>query len=211
MLDFMNPRRVLACIAMAACLGVSARATDPHMTPAERDQLIKDLKDSQAEFLKAVSGLSDAQWKWKPTPERWSVGECAEHIMLAEGLLFARAEVAIKSPAAADWEEQTKGKTELLLRVMAPRLGKAQAPEDIVPSGTLERKVIMARYAEARANTLRFVEGTSFPLKEHLAEHPFPVFNPLNAYQWVLYIPLHNMRHDKQIEEVKATAGFPGK
>jgi hypothetical protein len=193
------------------CIPASLLASDPHMTSAERDQLIKDLKDSQAEFLHAVSSLSDAQWKWKPAPERWSVGECAEHIMLAEGMLFAKAQEAIKAPAVSDWEEKTKGKTEILMRVMAPRLGKATAPEDIVPSGTLDRKIVMARFAEARGTTLAFVQSTDFPLKEHLAEHPFPVFNPLNAYQWVLYIPLHNMRHDKQIEEVKATAGFPSK
>ncbi len=181
------------------------------MTADERAQLIQYLKDSQAEFVKAVSNLSDDQWKWKPAPERWSVGECAEHIMLAEGLLFARAQVAIKNPATADWETATKGKTELLLRVMAPRMGKATAPEDIVPSGKVPRAEIMSRFAEVRATTLTFVEKTDLPLKEHIAEHPFPIFNPLNAYQWVLYIPLHNMRHDKQIEEVKATPGFPSK
>jgi hypothetical protein len=181
------------------------------MTPAEKEQLIKYLKDSQQEFVQAVSGLSDAQWKWKPAPERWSVGECAEHIELAEGLLFAKAQEAIKNAPTADWETATQGKTELLLRVMAPRLGKAQAPEDIVPTGKLDKPVTMRRFAEARAITLRFVEQTQLPLKEHLAEHPFPIFNPLNAYQWVLYIPLHNMRHDKQIEEVKATPGFPAK
>ena len=69
----------------------------------------------------------------------------------------------------------------------------------------------MKKFAEVRGITLKFVEDTKLPLKEHLAEHPFPIFNPLNAYQWVLYIPLHNMRHDKQIEEVKATPGFPVK
>jgi hypothetical protein len=181
------------------------------MTSTERDQLIKFLKDSQTEFVGEVSSLSDAQWKWKPAPERWSVNECAEHILLAEGLLFSKAQEAIRNPARADWETATKGKTEILLQVMAPRLGKAKAPEDIVPSGTMERAVIMRRFAESRAITLKFVEETQLPLKEHLAEHPFPIFNPLNAYQWVLYIPLHNMRHDKQIEEVKATAGFPAK
>jgi hypothetical protein len=181
------------------------------MTSAEKEQLIKYLKDSQTEFVAAVTGLSDAQWKWKPAPERWSVNECAEHIMLAEGLLFAKAEEAIKNPPTPDWETATKGKTEILLQVMAPRLGKAKAPEDIVPSGTLDRAVLMRRFAEARGKTLHFVEATQLPLKEHLAEHPFPIFNPLNAYQWVLYIPLHNMRHDKQIEEVKATPGFPAK
>src|ERR1700760_855176 len=116
----MTARMVSALLASTLVLSIPASllASDPHMTAAERDQLIKDLKDSQAEFVKAVSGLSDAQWKWKPAPERWSVGECAEHIMLAEGLLFDRMQVAIKSPAVLDWEEQTKGKTEILLRVM---------------------------------------------------------------------------------------------
>lgn len=28
-----------------------------------------------------------------------------------------------------------------------------------------------------------------------------PVFNMLNAYQWLLYIPLHNVRHNRQIAE----------
>jgi hypothetical protein len=207
----MELRRLVASVSLAVCLCASAGAADPHMTVAERDQLIKYLKDSRVEFENAVSGLSEAQWKWKPAPERWSVGECAEHIMLAESLLFARAQVAIKNDPTIDWEEATKGKTELLLRVMAPRMGKAQAPEDIVPSGKLDRATTMRRFAEVRGITLKFVEDTKLPLKEHLAEHPFPIFNPLNAYQWVLYIPLHNMRHDKQIEEVKATPGFPAK
>ena len=203
--------RILATVVLTLCISAKVRASDPHMTAAERDQLVKYLHDSQTEFEKAVAGLSEAQWKWKPTPERWSVGECAEHIMLAEGLLFAKAQEAIKNPATADWETATKGKTEILLQVMAPRLGKAKAPEDIVPSGKLDRATTMKQFAEVRGVTLRFIEDTKFPLKEHLAEHPFPIFNPLNAYQWVLYIPLHNMRHDKQIEEVKSTAGFPAK
>ena len=54
-----------------------------------------------------------------------------------------------------------------------------------------------------------FVKDTQLPLKEHNSEHPFPVFNRLNAYQWLLYIPLHNLRHDQQIAEVKATPGYP--
>jgi hypothetical protein len=185
------------------------RAADPHMTAPERAQLIQDLKDGRKEFLDAVSGLSDEQWKWKPAPERWSVGEVAEHILLAEGSLWDKMQEALKNPADPEWEKKTAGKTELLLRVMAPRLGKAQAPEDIVPSGKMPRAEIMAAFEKARARTLRFAEETQLPLKEHIAPHPFPVFNPLNAYQWILYIPLHNMRHDKQIAEVKATPGFP--
>jgi len=186
-------------------------AADAHMTPQERTQLVQYLKDSQKEFLAAVSNLSDEQWKWKPAPERWSVGECAEHILLSEGALFSKMEEALKNPASEDWEAKTGPKTAIILQVMAPRLGKAQAPEEIQPSGKMPRAEIMSKYAEVRGRTLKFAEETQVALKEHVAPHPFPIFNPLNAYQWILYIPLHNMRHDKQIEEVKATAGFPAK
>ena len=196
-------------LAVFALSFVPAFAADATMTSQERAQLVQFLKDGEKEFMTAVSGVSDQQWKWKPTPQRWSVGECAEHIVLAEDMLWQAMQGALKNPASPDWEKQTAGKTELLLRVMAQRQGKAQAPEDIVPSGTMPRAEIMKRFAEERARSLKFAETTQLPLKEHLSPHPFPIFNPLSAYQWILYIPLHQMRHDKQVEEVKATAGYP--
>ncbi len=198
-------------LAAILCLAPLAHAADATMTAQERAQLVQFLKDGQKEFAAAVSHLSDEQWKWKPAPDRWSVGECAEHIVLAEDMLWAKMQEALNNSVPDDWEKKTAGKTELLLRVMAPRMGKAQAPEDIVPSGKMPRAEIMKKFEEERARTLEFAETTKLSLKDHLAPHPFPIFNPLSAYQWILYIPLHQMRHDKQIEEVKATAGFPAK
>jgi hypothetical protein len=189
----------------------AARASDPYMTAAERDQIIQLLKDSQAEFVAAVSALSDQQWRWKPAPERWSIGECAEHILLAETVIFNKAQTAMNNSPAGDWETATQGKTELLMREVLSRLGKADAPGIVVPTGALDRAAIMGRLADARAVTLKFVEETQLPFKQHLAEHPFPAFNTLNAYQWMLCVPLHHMRHVRQIEEVKAEAGFPAK
>lgn len=31
----------------------------------------------------------------------------------------------------------------------------------------------------------------------------------MNVYQWVLYMALHNERHNQQIAEVLAAPGFP--
>ena len=55
----------------------------------------------------------------------------------------------------------------------------------------------------------KFAAETKDTLKEHTVEHPFQFFGTLNAYQWLIYVPLHTMRHDKQIAEVKATPGYP--
>jgi len=200
---------VKLALAVSLAFAIPAFSADAHLTAKERADLIQYLQDSHKEFLDLVTGLSDEQWRWKPSPERWSVGECAEHIVLSEEMLFGAAQQALSSPSDPDWEKKTAGKTEILLSVMAQRKGKATSPQEITPSGKMARAEIMSRFEKDRARTLKFVEDTQLPLKEHIAPHPFPIFNPLNAYQWVLYIPLHNMRHDKQIAEVKATPGFP--
>ena len=44
-------------------------------------------------------------------------------------------------------------------------------------------------------------------MKQHTLDNAF--FGTLNGYQWLIYAPLHTMRHDKQIAEVKGTAGYP--
>src|SRR5215813_12304951 len=110
-------------------------AADPHMTKEERANALQWLEESRAEFLAAVDGLTDAQWKWKPAPDRWSVGEVAEHVVLAEAGQFANVNKALSSAPDPDWEAKTKGKTERLVAVLAPRLGRVQTAEELVPKG----------------------------------------------------------------------------
>jgi hypothetical protein len=195
---------VLACL-----IGLPLLAADPHMTAAERAKALQYLEESRVEFLAAIDGVTDAQWKWKPAPEKWSVGEVAEHIVVAEGAMFQKIQEALAAPANAAWEEKTKGKTEMIEMVMAPRLGRVSAPEPLVPKGDLTKAEVKARFEKQRAEFVKFTRETGAALKEHTAEHPFAMFNPLNAYQWLIYAPLHTMRHDKQIAEVKGTAGYP--
>ncbi|MFN0083953.1 MAG: DinB family protein [Blastocatellia bacterium] len=181
------------------------------LTAEERAKAIQWMKDSHAQTLAALEGLTEAQLKFKAAPEKWSVLEVAEHISMAEGLLFGAMEQALNAKPNPDWEEKTKGKTAFLEDVMVGRKGKASAPEAIVPTGKLSRDEVVAKLKEGRARSLKFIETTDKPLKAHTLDHPFPVFGTLNAYQWLVYIPLHNFRHNKQIDEVKADPNFPRK
>ena len=197
----------LALISLISCFGLYA--ADAHMTTEERGKVLHWLEESSQEFHAAIEGVSQEQWKWKPAPERWSVGETAEHIVLAEAMLFENVKKAVASLANPGWEEQTKGKTEFIVQVMAPRLGKAQAPEPIVPRNGMTLEQVKERFERQRAEIVKFASDTDVALKEHTVVHPFPVFGTLNAYQWLIYVPLHTERHDKQIAEVKATTGYP--
>ena len=197
----------LTLLSLISCLGLYA--ADAHMTTEERTKVLHWLEESSQEFHAAIDAVSEEQWKWKPAPERWSVGETAEHIVLAEAMLFGNVKKAVSSPPNPAWAEQTKGKTEFIERVMAPRLGKAQAPEPIVPRNGMTLAQVKERFDQQRAEIVKFASDATVALKEHTVEHPFPVFGTLNAYQWLVYVPLHTERHDKQIAEVKAAAGYP--
>ena len=195
----------LVLLSLLLCAPVSAG--DARRTPEERTNALNWLEESRKEVLAAIDGLTDQQWKWKPAPGRWSVGEVAEHIVLAEASQFANVKKAISSPANPAWEEKTKGKTETLVAVLAPRLGRVQAPEAIVPKGGMTLAQVRERIEKQRAEMVKFARETDAPLKQYTIDNPF--FGALNGYQWLIYAPLHTMRHDKQIAEVKATAGYP--
>src|SRR5262249_5020355 len=170
--------------------------------------LINVRKSCKKGYLSKGEKVTEAKWNGRRGQDRGSVGKTAEHILLAEGRLFSAMERAVAAPPNPDWEKSTAGKAELLERALLDRSHKAVSPESIRPQG-LSKAEVIRRFKEARAKTIKFVQDTQLPLKEHNSEHPFPVFKTLNAYQWLLYIPLHNLRHDQQIAEVKATPGYP--
>jgi len=192
-------------------LTTASLLADPHMSTEERTKVLNWLEESHREFYASIDGVSVEQWNWKPAPDRWSVGETAQHIVLAEALLFSFVQKAIASPPNPVWEEQTKGKAELIERVMPDRTGKAKAPEPAVPKQELTLDQVKDRFEKQRAPIVKFAAETQIALKEQTAVHPFPAFGALSAYQWLIIVPLHTMRHDQQIAEVKATPGYPSK
>jgi galactokinase len=196
----------LAASLLVLTIPALAQTADPKMTKAERAELIELLNKSEKEFVQAVEGLTDQQWSFKPGPDRWSVAECAEHIVLAEALLFETATSSLTAASDEKWED-TLRKTDVLRRALPNRTTKVDAPAAIKPRQAMTRQQLMARFKEQRARALAYVQETEAPLKAHTAANPF--FGPLNAHQWLLYIPLHHLRHNLQIAEVKTSSSYP--
>lgn len=203
--------RILLVVCCFVTVSIAAVAQTPVATMSKEDraQLLRRFDEATEQTLATVEKLSDAQWSYKSAPEKWSVGETLEHITITEGFLLKMAQDALAAPANPDWAEKTKGKTEIIERAMLNRQVKAQAPEPIVPTGKLSRAEGIAKYKAARAQTRKFVAEAQAEVHAHTLDHPVPEFGTLSAYQWLIYITLHNRRHNLQIEEVKTSAGFP--
>ena len=179
------------------------------MSDAERMHVTALLRHTRDDLLAAIEPLTVDQWAFQPGPDQWSIGFIAEHLGLVEARLFGQVEQALATPANPDWERASDGKTGIIETMLGNRDTRRDAPQAVVPTGAVDRPAAISRFLERRAHTIAFAETTQQPLKTHTLDHHRPAYGTLNAYQWLLYIPLHHQRHLEQIAEVAATPGFP--
>jgi len=186
---------------------LSALAFGQALTQADRDKGEQYLQQTRDGVVAAVKGLSEAQLKFKPGPDRWSVAETLEHIALAEDFLFQNISNNImKAPAGAP-DRDTAKIDAFVLSAIPDRSHKAQAPEPLKPTGRWTPAETLDHFLQSRAKTIAFLESTP-DLRAHVVNGP-PMNQPMDAYDWLLFISAHSERHTKQILEVKADPNFP--
>lgn len=180
---------------------------DPHLTDQERRQTIELLEQTREEFLRLTKALSPTQWTTAPQEGAWSVALTAEHLVISEMVTMRLIKRITSQAPDPDWEEKTAGRIETLQRILPSRARRAPAPESVVPQGRIAVPELIERFLDTRRRTIEFAASTELPLKQHTAAHPFPVFGVMNGHQWLILIPLHNLRHNLQIAEALEKVG----
>jgi len=207
--------RTFSVVALACLCAGGAQAQDPPLTAAERAFLAGHLERTLGVFDAAVKGVTEAQAKFKETPERWSILEVAEHIAATEDFLFGYATGAIlKSPAkpalAARTPAQIQAGDEGMLVAVVDRSKKAQAPEPAKPAGRYATlAAATGAFHEKRAKVMEYVKTTHDGLRSHGAAGPTGQVS--DAYQYLLMIAAHTERHVLQMNQVKADASYPAR
>jgi hypothetical protein len=197
---------MIAGVLFAALL-VAAPSMAAPITEADRATLVGDLERSRAALLEAIADVrTEAQWNYKPAPDRWSVGECVAHIIAAEEYFRQNVAAAMKSPALPETSRSTE-RDAIVAKMIRDRSQRFQAPAGIEPTGKVVPKVqSIAAFEATRAKTLEYVKSTQDALREH-GTGAAP--NTMTAYQLVLMLSGHTERHTAQLLEVKATPGYP--
>lgn len=184
----------------------SAKAQD--VSQADKDRALQYLESTKKGVLDATKGLSEAQWNFKPAPDRWSLAQVMEHLAAAEDMLRGMTqEQVMKSPAVAVRDEMEIRKAdEGVLAIMPDRSHKAQAPEPLQPTNRFGSPAgAQKHFVESRATTEEYLKSAT-GLRAHVADSPL---GKLDGYEWVLLIAAHSERHTKQMLEVKADPNFP--
>jgi uncharacterized damage-inducible protein DinB len=195
---------LIALLLMAAATVASAQ----EVTQAEKDNAMQYLESTKKGVLDATKGLSEAQWNFKPAPDRWSVAQVMEHIAAAEDFIRGLVTDKVMMAPAGEAGRDVKKADEAVIMMVPDRTNKVQAPEPLVPTNRFSSPDgSIKHFVESRATTESLLK-TSTGMRDHVMESPM---GKLDAYEFVLLIAAHSERHTKQINEVKADPNFPKK
>jgi len=189
-------------------LSGAAAGSAQEVTPAEKDRALQYLESTKKNVVEATKGLSEAQWNFKPAPDRWSVAQVMEHIAAAEDFLRDVTKDKVMTSPAGETGRDVKKTDEAVLAMVPDRTHKAQAPEPLVPSNRFgSPDSSLKHFVESRSATEDFLKSTA-GLRDHVMDSPL---GKLDGYEFVLFIAAHSERHTKQINEVRADPNFPKK
>jgi len=175
------------------------------LTTADRDALLENFEKSTAAFTASLKGLSTEQWNYKAAPDRWSIAECAEHIAESETFIRGFIEKAVFAGGAKATAEAKKD--DQILKFIVDRSQKFQAPEPLKPTRKYNTPAdALAAFNASRATNIGLIK-TRDDLRDVAGMHP--EFKEVDGYGWFLFLSGHTMRHTAQIEEVKASPGYP--
>ena len=177
------------------------------MTPVERERAVAYLAETREKLVRSTGHLSRAQLEFRPAPDRWSVAECLEHIVIVEDFILGTINSTLQQPAGSFKSAMSDDVLDDRLKKAAERTTRVKAPAHLEPKGRRPHDQLLPEFDAARKRTTDFVGGTNAQLRQ--CGFPHPILGELDCYQWILLIGGHGDRHRAQAEEVMADANFP--
>ncbi len=176
---------------------MSATTAAPHPRIAE---LLNELEHSRRELLAVVKALTPTQLDAPPNGAEWSVPQILEHLSIVEdggGRLISK--LMKQAQASGAYEVESGSVLDSLKQFDVVNFDRRlEAPETVLPTSGLSVAQGLERLTAVRERlTTALLAGSGLALAS--VSHPHPLFGPLNGYQWILVIAVHERRHTAQI------------
>ena len=168
----------------------------------EFDQALQVAEEAREKVLALLEGVSQPDSESKPTPEAWSIGEIAHHLLLSERRLSQQILGSIANSREGDFsQEKVSAQRPFPLEDTADseKSGKGTAPEPTQPSPGLSINDLLQDLRQARDETrAELLPLRSRPLDNLWWEHPR--FGPMTLYDRIRLSGYHDLKHLKQLE-----------
>ena len=192
-----------ALVAAVGLLAAALPAFAGPMTARDRQQLLAHFEMTEAWLVSEVEGLSDAQLRFRMTPESWTIMDVVEHLAIAEPQYWKNLTDSMAAPVKEGYEPQASDADIMwygIDRTERNKTGEARVPHGTFPSA----KESLASFRNLRKTMLE----TAKTSQDDYRGRPLLGGN-MDVYQWFLMISTHSQRHILQIREIKAHGSYP--
>lgn len=171
------------------------------------------INETRRRLVERVEPLTEERRTARAAENTWTVAEIVEHLSITErGLLKVMSQMLAGVEAAAGAGSPTKTDAAAPVAIQPFSLDayierargeKYEAPEFIRPTGAAAVADSLAHLAASRAELENL--RPRFERADLSAQlFPHPAFGPLNLYQWLAFIGIHEARHLNQIDRLLA-------
>lgn len=202
-----------ALIALVSFISAAAQAPAAKapviFTEKDREFALKYLNDTKDDYVKQLTGLSDAQLNFRSAEGRWTIAEIAEHITVVEQALFGMITNQVLKSAPVKCEDVPRFSDTGIILAVTNRSQKFTAPEQVRPNGRWKtRDDLLASFEKTRTTTIDFMKNNKADLRGVFAQAPMGM---MDGFQWIIFTTGHSDRHLAQLKEVKADSKYPAK
>ena len=178
-------------------------------------RLVADVEEVAADARATFGRLSPAQLNWKPSDEQWSVGQCFDHLIVTNRMLFPTLKKIVKGEKKTRLYERVPLLPKLFGRLFIKSLNpestrKLKAPRAFKPSSSQIAPTVIEDFVSQQKRITKYMRATEgLDLQSIIVTSPaskLVVYNLLDAYHIVV---IHERRHFMQAKRVVETEGFP--
>ena len=186
----------------------------PTLQTTEIGQALEYFDRTQKRLSDVTKDLSEAQWHFKPAPDRWSVAENLEHLVLVHDRILGPVREQLAQAPAPPAGHDTALIDSIVYERVPDRTNRANAPEFLHPTGRMAPAEALARIPGDYRRLAEILESTP-DLREHGLESPPLRFltngahTTMDGFQWVVTVASHDERHIRQILEIQADPNYP--
>lgn len=175
---------------------------------AEADSVVQD---TSAAFGK----LTPEQLNWKPNPEKWSVGQCFEHLMITNGPYIPIFEGLLKGEIKKSFAQRLPflpgilGK--LVINAVSPATTrKIKARADFSPASSSVKPDIIDSFLDQQQKLFTLIRAAGkLPLDKIIITSPILSIVTYSALNAVRIVTAHERRHFLQAKRVTEENGYP--
>lgn len=181
----------------------------------ELENLIAETETISENVQKSFGGLSDDQLNWKPSAEKWSVGQCFEHLIITNKLYFSNIQKVIGGTHRNNFFSKIPFAVDLIAALMKIVLNpdqkrKMKTFKMFEPAVSDVSATIIEDFAENQRKFIEMIEAVKdFDVHKIKIAEPLSTALNLRLDDAFEILVMHEKRHFRQAENVSNLENFP--